>query len=125
MTQYMLAVHHSPDALPPQTPELMQQAFQQATPRWQRKRIVLPPSSIAGSTGLSGNGVSGGSGEVMATDRVSLRAAEVRSLLRLHAGRGDHLRPLRDLVVEELRGFLRRVADRLDADRLEAPLDVG
>ena len=29
MTQYMLAVHHSPDALPPQTPELMQQAFQQ------------------------------------------------------------------------------------------------
>jgi hypothetical protein len=28
MTQYMLAVHHSPDALPP-APENMQQAFQQ------------------------------------------------------------------------------------------------
>lgn len=29
MTQYLLAVHHSPDAPPPPTPELMQQAFQQ------------------------------------------------------------------------------------------------
>jgi hypothetical protein len=29
MTQYMLSVHHSPDALPPSTPELMQQAFEQ------------------------------------------------------------------------------------------------
>jgi hypothetical protein len=29
MTQYMLSVHHSPEALPPDDPELMQQAFQQ------------------------------------------------------------------------------------------------
>src|SRR6266496_5217760 len=37
---------------------LLQQAFQQATPRWQRNWIVLPPSIIAGSTGLSGKGTS-------------------------------------------------------------------
>jgi hypothetical protein len=29
MTVYMLSVHHSPDAPPPPTPELMQQAFKQ------------------------------------------------------------------------------------------------
>ena len=29
MTVYMLSVHHSPDAMPPQTEELMQQAFKQ------------------------------------------------------------------------------------------------
>jgi hypothetical protein len=29
MTQYMLSVHHSPDAAPPDDPEVMQQAFRQ------------------------------------------------------------------------------------------------
>jgi len=29
MTQYMLSVHHSPDALPPADPAVMQQAFAQ------------------------------------------------------------------------------------------------
>ena len=42
---------------------LLQQAFQQATPRWQRKRIVLSSPKVCGRTGLSGKGESGVVGE--------------------------------------------------------------
>ena len=45
---------------------LLQQAFQQPMPRWQRNWIVRDPSIISGFTGLSGNGMSCGSGVVMA-----------------------------------------------------------
>ncbi|GAB4177732.1 MAG: hypothetical protein OHK0026_05240 [Rhodocyclaceae bacterium] len=38
---------------------LLQQAFQQAMPLWQRNWIRLPPSSIAGTTGLAGSESSG------------------------------------------------------------------
>src|SRR6266496_1998935 len=38
---------------------LLQHAFQHATPRWHRKRIVCASSSSVGTTGLCGNGMSG------------------------------------------------------------------
>src|SRR5690349_12589189 len=44
---------------------------------------------------------------------------------RLDAGGRDHLRPLRDLLVEEPRRLLRGRAERLDAQLLEARAQLG
>src|SRR4051812_47975739 len=49
---------------------------------------------------------------------------EPYSLFCLHAGGVDDLGPFRDLVLQELAGVLGRVADRLDADLVEALLDL-
>jgi hypothetical protein len=45
-------------------------------------------------------------------------------LLRLHAGGGNHLRPLGDLGIEKLLRLRRVVADGDDADVVEAGLDL-
>src|SRR5690606_7250110 len=48
----------------------------------------------------------------------------IRSSFRLHAGGVDDLRPLGDLVGQELAGFRRGAADGLDPELGEALLDV-
>src|SRR6188508_1088994 len=107
-------------------------------PRWRdaiseslRRCVSVDPPAGHGTmsvTGREGYASAAAAGNAHANART---AKAVRNLIGiasvsfgLDLGDGDDLRPLGDLVVEELGGLRRRAADGLDSELVEARADV-